>query len=775
MCEKRICMVWCVFLALGLAVPGNALANATQFDFAGNLRATLGAGTLDYYGASSGLVLFGTASSFGLPALPGGDASVMQFPAFSPSQGLSFDTASEPSGGGSMVNQYTMIWDVLYPNVGAVGFACLYQADGTNASDGEVFIRNDGGIGVHGQYHGKVNSNQWHRIAVVVDLVTQKMAKYVDGEHVGTQDLSSAVDGRHALHAAGAALQTLLLTDNDNETNDGYINCFYFVDQLLSDSDIAEFGGPHADGVIAAAVVRAGNPYPADEADDVARDVVLSWTPGKTAVTRDVYFGADFADVNDASRAHPGDVLVSQGQTATSYEPAALLEFGRTYYWRVDEVNAAPDNTIFRGNVWSFTAEPLAYPVDNVLASSNGISDGVSIPERTLDGAGLDGDRHSTNSADMWLAEAPDDEALYIQYEFDRIYKLHEMLVWNYNVEFELLLGFGIKDVAVECSQDGADWIALGDVTLNQATARTTYTANTAIDLQGVAARFVRLTVHSGWGSTGQFGLSEVRFLYIPAQAREPEPADGAVDVSVDGMLVWRAGRDAVSHEVYFGTDAETLDLAGTTDGTSYDPGALNLGATYYWQVNAVQEAESWEGDLWSFATQEYLVVDDFESYTDDIDAGEAIFDTWLDGWVNDTGSTVGHIESPFAERTIVRSGRQSMPLFYDNTTAAVSEAELELSADWSRHGIQSLSLYFYGAEGNTGQLYVRINNTKIPYDDPAGHLVSPSWQRWSIDLSGVDNLSNVRSLTIGVEGAGATGVLYIDDIRLYGEVLGDE
>ena len=115
------------------------------------------------------------------------------------------------------------------------------------------------------------------------------------------------------------------------------------------------------------------------------------------------------------------------------------------------------------------------------------------------------------------------------------------------------------------------------------------------------------------------------------------------------------------------------------------------------------------------------------------------------------------------------------MPLFYDNTTAAVSEAELELSADWSRHGIQSLSLYFYGAEGNTGQLYVRINNTKIPYDDPAGHLVSPSWQRWSIDLSGVDNLSNVRSLTIGVEGAGATGVLYIDDIRLYGEVLGDE
>ncbi|MDI6451928.1 hypothetical protein, partial [Anaerobaca lacustris] len=133
------------------------------------------------------------------------------------------------------------------------------------------------------------------------------------------------------------------------------------------------------------------------------------------------------------------------------------------------------------------------------------------------------------------------------------------------------------------------------------------------------------------------------------------------------------------------------------------------------------------------------------------------------------TGSTVGHLETPFAERTIVRSGQQSMPLFYDNTTAAVSEAEFALDQDWTAHGIQSLSLYFHGAAGNSGQLYVKINNARVPYDGAAGDIAEPMWLPWNIDLSAVGtNLRSVTSLTIGVEGAGATGVVYIDDIRLY-------
>jgi len=511
---------------------------------------------------------------------------------------------------------------------------------------------------------------------------------------------------------------------------------------------------------------QAGNPTPENEATDVPPDTVLSWIPGVHADKHDVYLGTSVDDVNDASRADGMGLQISEGQAATNYNPDGSLDFEQTYYWRVDEVNGAPDYTIFKGDVWSFTVEPFAYPIENVVATSNGAPQADAGPENVVNGSGLNADdQHSTANADMWAASPVGDDPLYILFEFDRVYKLHELLIWNYNVQFELLLGFGVKDATIEYSENGVDWTVLADVEMAQGTAQADYTANTTINLQGVPAQYVRLTVNSSFGTTGQFGLSEVRFLYIPAHAREPKPADGATEVSVDAGLAWRAGRDVVSHDVYFGTEAEALEPVGTPGTAIYDPGVLDLGVAYYWKVNETSDA-TWEGDLWSFTTQAYLVVDDFESYDDE---ENRIYDTWLDGWVNDTGSTVGHLESPFAERTIVRSGRQSMPLFYDNTDTSTSEAELALAQDWSASGIKTLTLYFQGAAGNSGLLYIKINGTKVPYPGDAGDIAGSDWLQWSIDLSAVGaDLSQVVSLVIGIEGAGATGVVYFDDIELH-------
>ena len=52
-----------------------------------------------------------------------------------------------------------------------------------------------------------------------------------------------------------------------------------------------------------------------------------------------------------------------------------------------------------------------------------------------------------------------------------------------------------------------------------------------------------------------QTGLSEVRFTYVPAQARAPQPATGATGVALNATLNWRPGREATSHKVYLGTD----------------------------------------------------------------------------------------------------------------------------------------------------------------------------------------------------------------------------
>lgn len=520
---------------------------------------------------------------------------------------------------------------------------------------------------------------------------------------------------------------------------------------------------------------KAASPVPADGAVDVARDTSLSWTAPDTAVTHDVYFGTNRDDVNAASAAAPLGVLVSKGQMETTYTPQDALTYGATYFWRVDEVNGAPDYTVFKGNVWSFTVEPFVYPIRNIVATSNVASSEGQGPENTVNGSGLNADdQHSIDSMDMWLV-GPTSESVVIQYEFDGIYKLHEMIVWNYNVQFEPILGFGLSDVTIEHSENGTDWTVLGDVPFAQATARSNYAANTTVDFGGIEARFVRITVNSGYGQMGQFGLSEVRFLFIPVRAREPQPADGATDVPVDATLRWRAGRASAVHEVYLSPDE-----AAVTDGTAlvdtvanahYAPTDLHLATTYFWKIDEVNEAEPagvWPGEVWSFTTLRFLVVDDFEGYTDDV--GSRIYETWIDGWENQTGSTVGHLDAPFAEKFIVNSGGQAMPLFYDNAGVAVSEAvrTFDTPQDWTANGVRSLSLHFRGAQGNNGHLYLKINGTKVAYIGEAADINKAQWQPWNVELSSVGaDVRRVTELVIGVEGAAATGVVYIDDIRL--------
>ena len=243
--------------------------------------------------------------------------------------------------------------------------------------------------------------------------------------------------------------------------------------------------------------------------------------------SHDVYFGTDAAAVSAASRADAMGVLASQGQSGTAYDPAGLLEFGQTYYWRVDEVNATPD-TIFAGPVWTFTTEPFLYPIQNIIATSNTTPMDGAGPEYSVDGSGLDENGlHSLKTTEAWLGMPTGAEPAYIQYEFDAVYKPAEMWVWNYNSEFEKMLGFGLKDVTVEYSEDGAAWTALGDFQFAQATAKAAYAHNTTVDFAGIGARFVRIVVHSTYGPTGQCGLSEVCFLHKPCLLyTSPSPRD---------------------------------------------------------------------------------------------------------------------------------------------------------------------------------------------------------------------------------------------------------
>jgi hypothetical protein len=523
---------------------------------------------------------------------------------------------------------------------------------------------------------------------------------------------------------------------------------------------------------------RASGAQPAIAATDVPRDVVLGWMPGMFAHTHDLYLGMSFADVNAAT------VPLQAGLDVNAFD-AGRLELGQTYFWRVDEVNGAPDHTVFKGDVWSFTVEPVSIPITGITVTASSAHDDTLIPENTINGSGLDAlDQHATEPTSMWLS-GMGDAVPWLEYAFDQVYKLHELWVWNSNQLIENFVGLGAKDVSIEISTNGSDWILLPDTgALAQAPGKAGYAHNTTIDMGGVLAQYVRLNIHAGYGMVPQYGLSEVRFFFIPTVARAPQPTDAERTDTVDVTLSWRAGREAAAHEVYLGTDSAELPLVQTTTKASAAVGPLDYGATYFWQIVEVNDAEdpaAYASDIWSFGTPAYGVVENFDAYDDDC---QRIFFAWLDGLGhnggadlencevppyngNGTGSIVGNALAPFAEQTIVFAGRQSMPLEYDS---GVSEATLTLDGqDWTVSGIQSLSLQFYGDPGNTGQFYVKINNTKLSYQGLTDALQRSAWTTWNIDLAATGaQLDNVTSLTLGIEGASALGRLYVDEIRLY-------
>ncbi|MCU0913731.1 MAG: LamG domain-containing protein [Planctomycetes bacterium] len=286
--------------------------------------------------------------------------------------------------------------------------------------------------------------------------------------------------------------------------------------------------------------------------------------------------------------------------------------------------------------------------------------------------------------------------------------------------------------------------------------------------------------------ATGTVHTGDVwSFVAQALTAYYPTPADGATGVATAPTLAWAPGQLAAKHHVYFGdsNDAVRQGAAGTDKGESTDPsftpGVLESLTTYYWRVDETTVSGTvTPGPIWKLTT--CLPVDDFESYTDD--QGSRIYETWIDGWTNGTGSTVGYTQTPFAERTMIHSGRQAMPLDYNNLKSPFySETERQFASvqDWTVNGADTLVLYLRGRAGNaSAPVYVALEDTSqhlgtVPHPDPTVTQVV-RWTEWKIPLSsfaGV-NLAKVKNLYLGVgnrqnPSASGAGRLYLDDIHV--------
>ena len=476
---------------------------------------------------------------------------------------------------------------------------------------------------------------------------------------------------------------------------------------------------------------KASNPDPEDGAFHKDTWVSLTWSPGDSAASHDVYLGENFDDVLNAAH----DSAFYQGNQTSTFYMAGFPGFaypdglvpGLTYYWRIDEVNDANPNSPWKGNVWSFSIPPkTAY--SPVPADGAGVLDPDDVKLSWMTGYGS---------------------------------KLHTVYIGNDYDEVSNAVGGMMQDT-------------------------TTYNAGT---LEAEKVYYWRVDEFDIVGTH----KGDIWTFTTPGAVGNPQPANGAADVSMTTLLSWTAADNAASHQVYLGLDKDTVRSADTGSpehkgpralgDENYDPGLLAIGTTYYWRVDEVYNGSPAKGPVWSFTTSNFLTIDDFESYNDlneDEPDSNRIYLAWIDGYDNPTvnGSVIGHANPPIAEQTFVHSGNQSMPMAYDNTVGK-SEAALTLTSnrDWTANGVNTLIIWFRGEPSNAAEtLYVALNdNAVVNHDNPDAALIN-SWTQWNIGLQdfadqGV-NLNNVTSITIGfgnrnIPVAGGAGMMYFDDIRL--------
>jgi hypothetical protein len=504
---------------------------------------------------------------------------------------------------------------------------------------------------------GVIKADTWHHVAVTWEFGGGPAILYLDGQEVARADSIGGIPALYPNPRFG--LQTIEYIPSANGAK-AVMDDIMFYDKVLTEAEIQVIM------VGLGAFPYAWNPNPTDGAIHKDTWITISWSAGDFAVSHDVYLGDNFDDVNNGT----GDTFRGN-QTLTyyvagfpGYAYADGLVPGTTYYWRIDEVNEAEPNSPWKGKIWSF-----------------------SIPPKTA---------YNPNPA-----EGAEFVAL--------------------NVQLKWTAGFGAK---LHYVVFGTDFDEVSNAVMGKPNGTTTYNPG---PLKLAKTYYWRVDEFDGVGTY----KGQVWSFTTLGAVTGPNPADGAVDVKPSVVLRWDAGAVAASHEVYFGSDADAVKNATKASPEykgakalgeeSYDPGKLMLNTTYYWridEVNDVNPDSPWAGNVWSFATGNFFVIDDFEDY----DAGDnQIWYSWHDGLGygapgtdpyfagNGTGAAVGDETTlSYTEETIVHGGNQSMPVAYDNNKqgySKYSEVEYTLTnqRDWTEEGVTEMSLWFRGYSASVG------------------------------------------------------------------------
>ena len=371
------------FLCALLLSPAARAAITGQWNFDANLSASIGQPIYALDSDTDAGSSFGTTTSFGIPNIGGEVAKVMKFPkTVAASGGYGVPTGALPNGGGALVNVYTIIMDVLFPEASQNKRRSL--ADISLSGDAEYAIQADNGIGSGSSSDGKIVSNTWHRIVFAADLSATPAVvdKYIDGVKVGSERVSG-LDSTLALYDL-----LYLFSDDNDESEAGYINSLQIRDEKLTDGLIAALGAPTAAGILTG---PPPNPYvslvlPSAETARIpsrstvppnAQIKVVIENGATKLVTGSVLFKLDDVTVTPEI-AQDGNTTTLTFTAATLFEALSVHKVSMTF-----SDDASPANKL--GTQWQFAVGPFA-PVSASVALPSDSASTPGFKARTVQG-----------------------------------------------------------------------------------------------------------------------------------------------------------------------------------------------------------------------------------------------------------------------------------------------------------------------------------------------------------------------------------------------------
>jgi uncharacterized surface protein with fasciclin (FAS1) repeats/subtilisin-like proprotein convertase family protein len=321
----------------------------------------------------------------------------------------------------------------------------------------------------------------------------------------------------------------------------------------------------------------ASNFSPADGSEAVNVNTTISWSSGGGIVTGyNVFFGTDPLELE----------LVSENQTGTSFNPGQL-ELGTTYFYQIIAINQ---------NGESSDCPIVSFTTDAILNINMFNGEITTCNANFFDSGGPSG--NYSNQEFITLTIFPDQANSVIEVvfnsfatetSFDALYVYDGPSTASPQIASANGPGFVPGGVA------GGFWgttLIPGPFTSTHPTGALTFVFRSDVSV-----------TFPGWSAS----ISCIEAIDPPNCANIISPADGAENVSINTSITWSSGGGITEgYNIFFGTDPLELELAGTVTGTSFNPGTLQLGTTYFYQIVAFNEfGEALECEVVSFTTEQ--------------------------------------------------------------------------------------------------------------------------------------------------------------------------